>query len=254
MVERAGTHVRTPETMQIRPAGDRDYPALARLARQLQDEHVTALPAVFRPGVHQLPPERFSALLDDPRSVVYVADLDGSVVASAVVVAKSVAPPDRSTRGRRPDGPAGHDSPDSSSAAGSGRQGRRRRGLRRARIRAVARRSRVLRALFERVRGFVRGNSAIQHKRAVVVIESIVVDPAHRGAGIGRALIAEARRWADVHRADFLELTVWEHNADAIALYRSCGFETLSRTMSLRLGDSVSNGGPSGARVDHRDS
>jgi RimJ/RimL family protein N-acetyltransferase len=50
--------------------------------------------------------------------------------------------------------------------------------------------------------------------------------PEHRGQGIGRRLLAEGVAWAgvrsDVHK---IELQVWPHNAAAIALYGSAGFE-----------------------------
>jgi RimJ/RimL family protein N-acetyltransferase len=48
----------------------------------------------------------------------------------------------------------------------------------------------------------------------------------YRGQGLGRRLLDRGIAWAaarvDVHK---LELQVWPHNAAAIALYRSAGFE-----------------------------
>jgi RimJ/RimL family protein N-acetyltransferase len=54
----------------------------------------------------------------------------------------------------------------------------------------------------------------------------MMLAPEHRGQGIGRRLVAEGVAWAgarsDVHK---IELQVWPHNAAAIALYGSAGFE-----------------------------
>ncbi len=62
-------------------------------------------------------------------------------------------------------------------------------------------------------------------KRGVATI-GIGVRPSDRGRGIGRALMAAIEAWAGgagIHR---LELTVVATNRAAIALYRSCAYET----------------------------
>lgn len=46
----------------------------------------------------------------------------------------------------------------------------------------------------------------------------------HRGRGIGRALLAEAIRWAERVGVRKLELAVYPDNGAAIALYRAHGF------------------------------
>jgi diaminopimelate decarboxylase len=46
----------------------------------------------------------------------------------------------------------------------------------------------------------------------------------HRRRGIGAALMAEANRWARRFGLERIELTVYPHNAAAIALYRAFGF------------------------------
>ena len=46
----------------------------------------------------------------------------------------------------------------------------------------------------------------------------------HRGRGIGSALLAEALRWARSHDVEKVSLTVYPHNARAVALYRKFGF------------------------------
>lgn len=54
---------------------------------------------------------------------------------------------------------------------------------------------------------------------------SMLIDPAHRGLGIGSSLLAAGIGWAsdrsDVHK---MTLQVWPHNVAAIALYRKFGF------------------------------
>ena len=53
----------------------------------------------------------------------------------------------------------------------------------------------------------------------------LMVAARHRRRGIGRALLRQAVEWARVHQVDKLELHVFPHNAPAIALYESFGFE-----------------------------
>ncbi|MFM8998790.1 MAG: N-acetyltransferase family protein [Actinomycetota bacterium] len=52
----------------------------------------------------------------------------------------------------------------------------------------------------------------------------LLVRAEHRGRGIGRALLAEAIRWAEHVGVRKLELAVYPDNDAAIALYRACGF------------------------------
>lgn len=55
-------------------------------------------------------------------------------------------------------------------------------------------------------------------------INDITVDPAFRGRGIGRGLIAAAAQQARSEGARKLTLRVLGHNAPARALYAACGF------------------------------
>lgn len=50
-----------------------------------------------------------------------------------------------------------------------------------------------------------------------------------RGRGIGAALMESALRWASDHGVERVELTVYPHNAGALALYRRFGFEQEGR-------------------------
>ena len=58
---------------------------------------------------------------------------------------------------------------------------------------------------------------------------SFMVDPAHAGHGVGRALGEQALRWAraEGYRAMVFNAVV-EVNAPAVALWRSLGFEVLA--------------------------
>jgi RimJ/RimL family protein N-acetyltransferase len=52
----------------------------------------------------------------------------------------------------------------------------------------------------------------------------ISVDRAHRGGGVGRALMTAAIAWARVQQLDRIELRVMTRHAKAIALYERMGF------------------------------
>ena len=74
------------------------------------------------------------------------------------------------------------------------------------------------------------------------VENSVYVDAAFQGRGVGTALMAalteQADRWLGLRR---IELTVWTDNAAAIALYERFGFERegLHRAFALRDGEYV---------------
>ena len=55
----------------------------------------------------------------------------------------------------------------------------------------------------------------------------MLVDAAHRGRGIGRALLAHAFAWARTNGKPALTLRVFPDNERALALYRSAGFSDL---------------------------
>ena len=73
--------------------------------------------------------------------------------------------------------------------------------------------------------------------RRYAVIDSLAVHEAHRGKGIGAALIATAEAWARAKGAGAVELHVWEFNASAIAFYERLGYEMLSRKMGKALNE-----------------
>ena len=62
-------------------------------------------------------------------------------------------------------------------------------------------------------------------------IGDIVVTREHRRSGVGRMLMAAASDWAKARGATEVELTVWDFNSNAKALYESLGYRTTRRTM-----------------------
>ena len=52
----------------------------------------------------------------------------------------------------------------------------------------------------------------------------MVVAAAQRGRGVGRKLIEATVAYAREHALQAIDLDVFEHNAAALELYRSCGF------------------------------
>jgi GNAT superfamily N-acetyltransferase len=68
-----------------------------------------------------------------------------------------------------------------------------------------------------------RVRSSLWSNAADVYLEELYVVPAHRGRGIGRALLEAAIEAAREAGADHFELTTGETDAEARALYESCG-------------------------------
>ena len=75
--------------------------------------------------------------------------------------------------------------------------------------------------------------NAVQVTRDVLYIDTVVVDEGHRGRGIGRLLLEEARRIRDENGLDGIELQVNAANASALEMYRSFGFTVKTYHMEL---------------------
>lgn len=71
--------------------------------------------------------------------------------------------------------------------------------------------------------------------RRLAFVENLAVREDLRRAGIGRALMDRAQRWAEGLGATEIELNVYEFNQTAIDFYRNLGYATSSRRMSTRL-------------------
>lgn len=60
-------------------------------------------------------------------------------------------------------------------------------------------------------------------------IENLYVDPAWRRHGLGRSLVEHMLDWAETHGIQGIDLEAYQGNTPAAVLYRSLGFERLSR-------------------------
>jgi ribosomal protein S18 acetylase RimI-like enzyme len=71
--------------------------------------------------------------------------------------------------------------------------------------------------------------------RRIAFVETLAVRKDARRAGIGRALMDHAERWAEGSGATEIDLNVHEFNQVAISFYHSLGYSTSSRRMGKRL-------------------
>ena len=71
--------------------------------------------------------------------------------------------------------------------------------------------------------------------RRIALVEILAVREDVRRAGIGRALMDHAQRWAEERGVTEIDLNVHEFNQAAIGFYHSLGYATSSRRMSKRL-------------------
>lgn len=75
----------------------------------------------------------------------------------------------------------------------------------------------------------------IIHPRQYVLVDTLVVDEAARGKGIGTALMKVAHNWAREHGIYEMELGVFAFNTTALRLYEKLGYKIIRHRMSLRL-------------------
>jgi len=66
-------------------------------------------------------------------------------------------------------------------------------------------------------------------------IDTLVVDPAWRRAGVASALVVAVERWAWESGAREVRLDVWEFNSGALALYEGFGYRTITRRLATPL-------------------
>lgn len=71
--------------------------------------------------------------------------------------------------------------------------------------------------------------------RRYAVVDTLVVNPAFRRTGVGRALMHKAEEWAVLMGVSEIELNVYEFNGAALAFYGRLGYATYSRKMSKNL-------------------
>lgn len=77
--------------------------------------------------------------------------------------------------------------------------------------------------------GTVVGNLAVYPDLEYGFQLGMLVASAHRGRGVGRALMEHAIAWARDHAIPAVHLFVFPHNERALALYRSMGFVEIER-------------------------
>ncbi len=71
-------------------------------------------------------------------------------------------------------------------------------------------------------------------------VDDLFVRPAHRGAGVGKALLAELRRECEALGVRAVHLEVERQNTPAHALYAAQGFQDNDRQLlTLRLSDPI---------------
>ena len=75
--------------------------------------------------------------------------------------------------------------------------------------------------------------SMVPRRRAHV--EALVVDRAHRRAGVGTALMAAATAWARSRGTSEILLTVWAGNAAGEAFYERLGYRVVSRALGKAI-------------------
>jgi len=95
--------------------------------------------------------------------------------------------------------------------------------------------------------GRVLGVALYQHRKqeahpvmkaeSFLMVDMLVVDPAHRGKGIGRLLMDQASKRAREEKYNRLEVKVYEKNQQALKLYESMGYTTTLRTLGIALSD-----------------
>jgi ribosomal protein S18 acetylase RimI-like enzyme len=66
-------------------------------------------------------------------------------------------------------------------------------------------------------------------------VGDLVVAPAVRGQGIGKALLAECERLARAAGEKWLRITVLSRNLRAVSLYRQLGFDSQFTNMEKQL-------------------
>jgi GNAT superfamily N-acetyltransferase len=78
---------------------------------------------------------------------------------------------------------------------------------------------------------------AIERDRPAAKLGALIVDKAHRGHGIGRALVEAMEQEARRRGCELLFLTTAERRDDAHAFYERAGFELTGRRYSRTLSE-----------------
>ena len=76
---------------------------------------------------------------------------------------------------------------------------------------------------------------SLEYERPAAKLAALIVDEAHRGRGIGRALVDAMEAEARSRGCELLYLTTAERRADAHAFYERLGLEYTGRRYAKRL-------------------
>jgi ribosomal protein S18 acetylase RimI-like enzyme len=82
----------------------------------------------------------------------------------------------------------------------------------------------------------VEGNDYMGLRGPAGVLHDIVVDPAHRGEGVGRMLLDATLAWLEAHGAPRVVLSTATRNEAAQRLFASAGFRQTMVEMTRELG------------------
>jgi GNAT superfamily N-acetyltransferase len=78
-------------------------------------------------------------------------------------------------------------------------------------------------------------HSALHSPGPIAYITALVTSASTRRAGVGRALVEEAKRWAESQGCVRLSVTSAEKRADAHAFYPACGLPYTGRRFAIAL-------------------
>jgi ribosomal protein S18 acetylase RimI-like enzyme len=83
--------------------------------------------------------------------------------------------------------------------------------------------------------GAIAGLARVLVRSSRALLDELIVDPAQRRRGCGRALVGAAARFAREHGAHKLVLTVWEGNDEAARFYAALGYRRISQVLGTEL-------------------
>jgi RimJ/RimL family protein N-acetyltransferase len=106
-------------------------------------------------------------------------------------------------------------------------------------LRPVIERGAALVACAPEVVGLLTMRRTARKRLAHAAYLGISIDKAHRGRGVGHALMTAAVAWAREHGVSRIELHVMARNANAIALYEKLGFVVEGRNVGAICIDGV---------------
>jgi len=78
-------------SIHVRPATKEDYVTLLPIAYEAQDKHVQAHPHIFQSGTAGLPEKYYLGLIKSGSKVVYVAEVEQSIVGYVIMELSNVA-------------------------------------------------------------------------------------------------------------------------------------------------------------------